>query len=57
MLDTGDIWLFVSNQLAKDVPETIQNVKPLTITLPMSKPLVSTEEKYLDVLIDGFIYM
>ena len=42
ILDTSTTWLFISPRLADKLPVTIQDVIPLTITLPMGKTLGTT---------------
>ena len=42
MLDTGAMWLFVSQKLAAKLPATIQTTMPLTVMLPMGKTMVGT---------------
>ena len=42
MLNTGPTWSFVSHKLAEKLQVTVQPMKPLTITLPIGKTLVST---------------
>ena len=56
MLDTGATQLFVSHKLAEKLPATLETTTPLTVTLPMSKILVATQAKQLDILMDNFIY-
>ena len=49
-------WSFVSCKLAEKLPATLETTTPLTVTLPMSKILVATQAKQLDILMDNFIY-
>ena len=57
MLDKGSMQLFVSHNLAGELPAIVQTTTPLTIILPTGKILVAISAIQLDVLIDDFIYV
>ena len=42
MLDTGALWLFVSQKLEAKLLATIQTTMPPTVMLPMGKTMVAT---------------
>ena len=41
ILNVGATWLFVSYELARKLPATIQPMIPLTVMLPMGKTLIA----------------